>query len=117
MIGRNVSPVKKGRRMQLELGKSKVNMTRDQVIALRDGVGVRVTCVRGALWITEERSGTDVVLEAGQTHTIMHRGLTLVMALRDASLRVREPQAALWPRVRGWLERLGLTRLEPRGIG
>jgi hypothetical protein len=103
--------------MELELGKSKVKMTRDQVIALRDGIGVRVTCVRGALWITEERSGSDVVLESGQTHTVTHRGLTLVMALRDASLRVREPHAALWPRVRAWLERLGLTRLEPRGIG
>jgi hypothetical protein len=103
--------------MQLELGQSKVKLARDQVIAMRDGVGVRVTCLRGALWITEERSGSDVVLDAGQSHTVTHSGLTLVMALRDASLRVREPHAALWPRVRALLERLGLTRLEPRGIG
>lgn len=103
--------------MQLELGKSKVKMTRDQLIALRDAIGARVTCVQGALWITEERSGSDVVLEVGQTHTVTHRGLTLVMALRDASLRVREPRSGLWPRVSAWLDRLGLTRLEPRGIG
>jgi hypothetical protein len=103
--------------MELELGQSKVKLTRDQVIALRDGIGVRVTCLRGALWITEERSGSDIVLDAGQSHTITRSGLTLVMALRDASLRMREPQFALWPRVRALFERLGFTRLEPRGIG
>jgi len=103
--------------MKLELGQSKLRLGREQLIAVRDGVGVRVTCLAGALWITEEQGGADVVLDAGESHTITHPGLTLVMALRAASLCMREPHVSVWARLAGWLERVVPTRLAPRGIG
>jgi hypothetical protein len=103
--------------MKLELGQSKLRIGREQLIAVRDGAGVRVTCLAGALWITEEQGGTDVVLDAGESHTIAHRGLTLVMALRAASVCIQEPHMSVWTRLAAWLERLVPTRLAPRGIG
>lgn len=103
--------------MELELGQSKLRLGRDQLIALRDATGVRVTCTAGVLWITEEQSAADIVLESGQSHIIGQPGLTLVMALRAASLCVREPQASAWTRLAGWVGRLLPTRLAARGIG
>jgi hypothetical protein len=99
--------------MKLELGQSKLRLARDQLIAVRDGVGVRVTCLGGALWITEEQGGADVVLNPGESHAVAHRGLTLVMALRPASLCIGEPRASLWTRLTAGWERLAAGWLVP----
>jgi hypothetical protein len=89
--------------MKLELGQSRLDLDRDQLIAVRDGKGVRVSCLSGALWITQEQSTSDVVLEMGQSFVINHPGLTLVMALRPSNLRVSEPRAsAIWDGLRDW---------------
>jgi hypothetical protein len=89
--------------MRLKLGKSRLGMDRDQLIAVRDGKGVRVSCLSGALWITQEQSTSDVVLEVGQSFVIDHPGLTLIMALRLSNLQVSEPRAsAIWDGLRGW---------------
>jgi hypothetical protein len=55
---------------------------------------VRVCCLRGALWITQEQSTSDVLLEAGESFVIDQPGLTLVMALRPSNLQVSEPRSA-----------------------
>jgi len=83
--------------MRLLLGQSKLGLEPDQLVAVRDGRGVRVACLSGALWITQEHRTADVILEAGQSAVIDSPGLTLVMALRASTLRVTEPRAAgLW---------------------
>ncbi len=90
--------------MRLLLGQSKLGLERDQLVAVRDGKGVRVACLSGVLWITQEQSTADVVLEAGQSVVIDHAGLTLVMALSSAMLRISEPRGAgLWQALLGWL--------------
>ena len=90
--------------MRLLLGQSKLGLEIDQLIAARDAKGVRVACLSGALWITQERSTADVILEAGQCTVIDSPGLTLVMALRPSTLRVTEPRiAGLWNALLGWL--------------
>jgi hypothetical protein len=89
--------------MRLLLGQSKLGLEPDQLVAVRDGRGVRVACLSGALWITQEHRPTDVILEAGQSAVIDSPGLTLVMALRASTLRVTEPRAAgLWNALLGW---------------
>jgi hypothetical protein len=95
--------------MKLELGKSRLGLDRDQLITVRDGKGVRVSCLRGALWITQEQNTADVLLEAGGSFVIDQPGLTLVMALRPSHLQVSEPcvGADLWNGFRNWFgERL-----------
>jgi hypothetical protein len=90
--------------MKLELGQSRLGLERDQLITVRDGKGVRVCCLRGALWITQEQSTSDVLLEAGDSFVIDQPGLTLVMALRPSNLQVSEPRSAadLWAALRNW---------------
>jgi hypothetical protein len=91
--------------MRLLLGQSKLGLERDQLVAVRDGKGVRVACLSGTLWITQEHSTADVVLEAGQSVVIDHPGLTLVTALSPSTLRICEPRAAgLWRALLGWLQ-------------
>ena len=89
--------------MRLLLGQSKLGLEPDQLVAVRDGRGVRVACLSGALWITQEHRTADVILEAGQSAVIDSPGLTLVMALRASTLRVTEPRAAgLWNALLAW---------------
>jgi hypothetical protein len=98
--------------MQLLLGQSSVNLDRDQLIAVRDGKGARVTCLAGSLWVTQEDAGEDLVLEAGRSAVIEHPGLTLIMALGPASVRVSDPatRSRFWDRVAGWLRGADLSR-------
>jgi hypothetical protein len=98
--------------MKLALRQSSIGLERDQLIAVRDGKGVRVSCLDGALWITQEAMVADVVLEAEQSLVIDTPGLTLVMALRPSTLRLRERASrtfALWRTLAGWLQ-TGLQR-------
>ena len=92
--------------MDIELANSTLSLPRDGLVALRDAEGTRVTCVSGALWITEEDRERDVILEAGQTFTIGRPGPTLVMALSPASLRLAERRESLVTRIGGWLARV-----------
>src|SRR5262245_58357913 len=92
--------------MKLTLGQSSVGLERDQSIAMRDAIGVRVSCLDGALWITQEKVAADVLLEAGQSFVIDTAGLTLVTALHPSTLRLRERPSrlsALWQALAGWL--------------
>jgi len=98
--------------MKLALRQSSIGLERDQLIALRDAKGVRVSCLGGALWITQETMVADVVLEAGHSLVIDTRGLTLVMALRPSALRLRERvsrASSLWQTLAAWLQ-AGLQR-------
>ena len=56
--------------MKLALGLSSVGLERDQLIAIRDAKGVRVSCLDGALWVTQEKMAADVLLEPGQSLVI-----------------------------------------------
>ena len=90
--------------MRLVLGQSKLALGRDQLMSLRGGKGVRVACLTGALWITQEQAREDVILEPGQSLVVDHPGLTVIMALGSATLRVCEPRGTgLWRSLLEWL--------------
>ena len=91
--------------MQIELTTPTLALPRDGLIALRDAEGTRVTTLQGALWITQDSEAGDVILTEGQSFTVGRRGLTLVMALTPASLRLLERRASLAARIRGWFAR------------
>jgi len=59
--------------------------------------GVRVTCLSGELWITEDRSSEDIVLTAGKARMLQSSGLALVTALETAYVRI-EPEATPYAR-------------------
>ena len=91
--------------MKIELGTSTLALPRDGLIALRNAEGTCVTSLKGALWITQDDEQGDVILEGGQTFTVDRPGLTLVMALTPASLRLVEHHESLVARIGAWFSR------------
>src|SRR5215510_8925079 len=50
--------------------------------------GLEIACVRGAIWVTQERDQRDWVLMAGQSVVLERRGLGVVYAFKDALITV-----------------------------
>ncbi len=80
--------------MKIDLGPSSFNLPRDGVVCLREAAGARVVCLAGAVWLTQEGSDEDVILNAGERFRIANAGLTLITALRGSELCVIEPRTA-----------------------
>jgi len=72
--------------MKLEIAAGAVKIGRGQTLKLRDSVGSTLCAREGTVWITEENSRKDVVLESGACYRIGKPGLTLVQAMADASV-------------------------------
>jgi hypothetical protein len=72
--------------MKLEIATGALKIARGQTLKLRDSVGSTLCAREGTVWITEENSRKDVVLENGACYRIGQPGLTLVQAFADASV-------------------------------
>lgn len=72
--------------MKIELNAGALQLSRGQTLKLRDSVGATLCALKGTVWITEEDSRKDVVLENGACFRINKPGLTLVQAFADASV-------------------------------
>lgn len=65
--------------------------------------GVRVVCLRGALWVTQDGEPRDFVLGPGDQHRLEHATITYLSALDDACyLLLRDPVPAAARRVPFW---------------
>ena len=72
--------------MKLELASAALQLARGQTLKLRDAVGSTICARQGTVWVTDENSGRDIVLEAGACFRVDRPGLTLVQAFADASV-------------------------------
>ena len=72
--------------MRLELASGALQLARGQTLRMRDAIGSTICARQGTVWITEENSRKDVVLEPGACYRIGRPGLTLVQAFADASV-------------------------------
>jgi Protein of unknown function (DUF2917) len=72
--------------MKLEFASGALKLSRGQTVKLTDSVGSTLCAREGTLWITEENSRKDVVLEPGGCYRIARPGMTLVQAFADASV-------------------------------
>ncbi len=72
--------------MKLELASAALRLARGQTLKLTDSVGSTICAREGTVWITEENSRKDVVLEPGSCYRLGKPGLTLVQAFADASV-------------------------------
>jgi len=91
--------------MNIELQASNIVLARDGMIAIRAARGVRISCLKGALWITQDNYVQDFIVGPGQTHIIDYSGLTLVTALEPTTLSVGEPKPSLTARIMGSIAR------------
>jgi Protein of unknown function (DUF2917) len=51
-----------------------------EILDIRDGEGLLVTCVRGVLWITQSNDTDDIVVSAGESFVLDRPGLAIVSA-------------------------------------
>lgn len=72
--------------MKLELESGALRLARGQTLKLQDGVGSTICAREGTVWITEENSRTDIVLEPGYCFRVGRPGLTIVQAFAEASV-------------------------------
>lgn len=52
-------------------------------------MGFQIECLNGTVWITHDGDCKDIVLEAGQSHTVDSHGRILAYALETAQLIIR----------------------------
>jgi len=72
--------------MKLELASGALRLARGQTLKILDAVGSTICAREGTVWITEENSRKDVVLEPGFCFQVDRPGLTIVQAFADASV-------------------------------
>lgn len=65
------------------------NLPQGTTLAIDDPLGQEVWCLSGALWITHDEDGKDVVLPAGKGYVADRRERLLVHALDDARFIVQ----------------------------
>jgi hypothetical protein len=56
---------------------------------ISDGAGITITCLTGALWITQEADHRDITLQKGERFALDREGLALLYALEPASFELR----------------------------
>ncbi len=72
--------------MKLELDNGALRLARGQTLKIHDAVGSTICAREGTVWITEEDSRKDVILQPGFCFRVDRPGLTLVQAFADASV-------------------------------
>jgi len=88
--------------MNNDLNRAASTLNKGQLQRIEDGQGSRVLCISGCLWLTQEGSPRDVVLNAGDEFTLSRNGTTIVMALSASRwLHTEAPAGARPARVHG----------------
>jgi hypothetical protein len=64
------------------------------LITMQLAAGARIQCTDGRIWLTQDGSPGDVVLESGECFETCRRGALVVQALRGATFSVRDPALA-----------------------
>ena len=76
--------------MNLKLESPVLALEAGQFLALDNAGGTRIQPREGAVWITEEGETQDFIVGAGQAFVVKRRGRTLVQALVDSRVALRE---------------------------
>ena len=61
-----------------------ISLAARSVHRIENARGVRVSCVRGVAWITQERDPRDMILAPGQSIVLDRPGLAIAYALKEA---------------------------------
>lgn len=80
--------------MYIAVACSAILLAPTQTLCVRDGAGLRIACLSGAIWLTQEGDPRDVFLKKPQQFTLDHPGLTLIQALRTAEIQFERDATA-----------------------
>lgn len=67
--------------MDIRIDSALLSLARRRELELVDGVGTRIVCEVGSVWITQEHDTRDIVLGAGEAFVLDRPGLALVRAM------------------------------------
>lgn len=79
--------------MKVDIGRATMELDRTQMIRLRGARGVRLTCRKGSLWITQEGVSRDDFLVPGRSQVVETEG-TVVIEAMVASVVTIDPARA-----------------------
>jgi Protein of unknown function (DUF2917) len=65
---------------------STTRLATGQLLSLPDACGTRIECLHGALWITIDNDPRDVLLDAGQAHTLESDSRAIVQPILGSAL-------------------------------
>jgi hypothetical protein len=113
--------------MNIRFNRVELHLAPREVLRVYDPTGARVECIRGELWITQDRDFEDHFLAANDALTLDRRGLALIHAQQESELVLFEPapRPRLGERItraagRWFAKTLGpeaIDRPHPGGIG
>ena len=107
--------------MNIGFNRVELHLKPREVLRVYDPLGARVECVRGGLWITQDRDLEDHFLSANDALILDRRGLTLIHAQEpsDVVLQQPAPRPGVRKRIAEWVARtFGPESLErPHGLG
>lgn len=81
--------------MQIDLASPLLALEPGQVLALDDARGTRIGARYGAIWVTEEGSAEDHIVEPGRTHVVARDGRTVLQAMQPAWVALRPANAQM----------------------
>jgi len=80
--------------MQLSLSKPVVSLEAGETLTLQDAEGTSLLARTGTVWVTEEGSAEDRILNPGEATVIARGGLTVVQALKPSWISLGKAVAA-----------------------
>jgi ferric-dicitrate binding protein FerR (iron transport regulator) len=87
----DIKPAGIGVAMNIGFDRAQLHLKAREVIRLYDPRGARVECVRGALWITQNKDHEDYFLAANDALTLDRPGLALIHAQAPSEIVLAEP--------------------------
>lgn len=93
--------------MNIAFNRVQVHLNPREVLRLHDPLGARVECVRGGLWITQDRDFQDHFLSANDAIVLDRSGLALIHAQEPSDIVLLEPapRPTPWARLARWIRR------------
>jgi Protein of unknown function (DUF2917) len=93
--------------MNIGFNRVELHLKPREVLRVYEPQGARVECVRGGLWITQDRDFEDHFLSADDTIVLDRRGLALIHAQESSDIVLLEPapRPSLRERLARWIGR------------
>lgn len=77
--------------MNIRFNRVELHLAPREVLRVYDPTGARVECIRGELWITQDRDFEDHFLSANDAITLDRGGLALIHAQKQSDVVLFEP--------------------------